>query len=156
MHNGGWGPFLRSCSPRPALTSWLATPIHWFRKSPELNSNWSCYSSADLKQTNCQVFLQQRWVYSGSAENCNWGPTNVIAMCKFPHSKGRKSFYREEKEVGGARVIEEPVASHWLSPHQEKNPSSSYWDLLWHGTWVLPLLVSRLLFNWDFYLLIFK
>lgn len=139
MHNRGWGLSLRSCSPRPALTSWLATPFHWFRKSHELNSHWSCCGSADLKQTNCQVFLQQRRIYSGSAKNCNWGPTNVMSHVQVPTQQGKEKLLQRGKGSWGPRVIEEPMASHWLSPHQERS-SSSCWDLLWHGAWVLPLL----------------
>ena len=39
----------------------------------ESNSNFHKYRQAivEQKNTDCQIFLQQRWLYSRSAENCN-------------------------------------------------------------------------------------
>ena len=58
----------------------------------------------DLEQKDCGLSLQQRRVYSGSAENCNLGlATRVSPTCKSLHRKGRRErelFYGGDKEVG--------------------------------------------------------
>ena len=59
----------------------------------------------DLKQIGCQVFLQQRWVYLGSAEDCSSGSTNMVSHVKISVLQGKMNvFYREEKEGGRAVV----------------------------------------------------
>lgn len=57
----------------------------------------------DLKQRNCQIFLQQTYIYSGSAGNCKYQQ----AMCRA--MKGDLSS-REEKEAGRAGVNKENMA----------------------------------------------
>ena len=80
----------------------------------------------DLKQVYCRVFFQQRWDYSGSAENCNLESSaimshvqvpahqgnwkilsGVMVLAAFPHSiSGRMfpgctvSFWRESTQIG--------------------------------------------------------
>lgn len=55
------------------------------------------HQNIDLKQRDCRIFLQQTYVYSGSAENCKYQQ----AMCRT--MKGGL-FSREEKETGRAGV----------------------------------------------------
>lgn len=78
----------------------------------------------DLKQRNCQIFLQQTYIYSGSAGNCKYQQ----AMCRA--MKGDLSS-REEKEAGRAGVNKENTAFYWLSPCREmKRALSSSWASL--------------------------
>ena len=58
---------------------------------------------ADEKQTNYYyVFLQQRWVYSGSAENCNLGSMVMASQVPIPERKGKENSFTERKrELGG-------------------------------------------------------
>ena len=76
----------------------------------------------DLEQKDCWLSLQQRQVYSGSAENCNLGlDTRVSPTCKSLHSKSRRErelFYGGDKEVGRIQSTESEHF-HWLSPCQE-------------------------------------
>jgi len=45
--------------------------------------------SVDLKQIDCQIFIQQRRVYWESAENCNSGSAT---MATSPHAKRSREF----------------------------------------------------------------
>ena len=59
----------------------------------------------DLKQIDCQVFLRQRWVYLGSAENCNPRSATLVEPHACPQqARERECFYWEEKEVQRARA----------------------------------------------------
>ena len=51
----------------------------------------------DQKQTDCQLFLQQRRAYLGSAENCNSGLKRWQAMCKSPTWQGKEKVSIERK-----------------------------------------------------------
>ena len=51
----------------------------------------------DLRQIDCQLFLQQRWVYSRSAENYSRGLQPWQATCKCLHRQGKENFFIEEK-----------------------------------------------------------
>ena len=62
------------------------------------------FISIDLKQIDCQLFLQQRWVYSGSAENCNLGSATMVSQGQVPTCQEKESTFIEGgREVG--RVI---------------------------------------------------
>ena len=37
------------------------------------------HQNVDLKWIFCQIFFQQRWVYSGSVENCNSGSATMLS-----------------------------------------------------------------------------
>ena len=56
-----------------------------FPCSEKLNgSEWKC-----LIETDCQIFLQERWIYSGSA--------TMVSLIVDPKWQGKKNSYREEK-----------------------------------------------------------
>ena len=55
---------------------------------------------ASLKKIDCQIFLQQRWIYLGSAENCNSGSATMVSVCKFPHDE-ENAFIQGKRELGG-------------------------------------------------------
>ena len=59
----------------------------------------------DLKQIDCQIFLQHIWVYSGLTENCNLQSATMVSHVQIPlHSKRSDMLLQrgEEKEVGRA------------------------------------------------------
>ena len=86
----------------------------------------------DLKQTDCQVFLQQRWAYQGSAENCNSGPATMVSHIQSLPEQGKENFLIERKtEIGRARVNSVSMGFHQLTLCQErKEVISSCWALL--------------------------
>ena len=55
----------------------------------------------DLKQIDCHLFLQQRWVYLWSAENCNSGSTIMVSHVQVSAHQEKASVFMEgEKNVG--------------------------------------------------------
>ena len=68
---------------------------------------------------NCQIFLQQRWVYLGSAENYSLGSEAMVSYVQIPCTARRgECDYRREKEAGRAAVEKGSMTFHWLSPGQ--------------------------------------
>ena len=66
----------------------------------------------DLKQTDYQIFLQQRWVCLGSAENCSLESATLVSYVQVPTRQGKENAFIEgEKEAGRAIVNMSP----WLS-----------------------------------------
>ena len=104
-----------------------------------LSNQWN----VDLKKIECQIFLHQRWVYSGSAENCNSGSAPVVSPCKTLHSRRRRMLLYREKEAGRAAVNKESMASYWLRPCQERR-----------GVFLLPLGLCYLHRVWELLLLV--
>ena len=91
-----------------------------------------------LKQIDCQIFLQQRWIYWGLANHYNLASASIVSHGE-PHPslcRARKGelFYRGKEEVEGTRVTEF-IAFHQMSACREKRGVF----LLPAG---LPLLVS--------------
>ena len=43
----------------------------------------------DLKQIYCQIFFQQGWIYSESAENCNLESTVMASHVQVPAQQGK-------------------------------------------------------------------
>ena len=100
-----------------------------------------------LKPVDCQIFLQQRWVYSGSTENCNSGSATVARHIQFLHGKGRRIFIERKWKVGGP-VNTESMAFLWLTLYQERRVVfllPVVFCYPWRA-WKLPLLVSQLYF----------
>ena len=75
----------------------------------------------DLKQIDCQIFLQPRWICSDHQRIVVWGLQPWGATCKSPKKK-EDHFYRGEgrKDTGRTTVNKEFTAFHWLSPCQER------------------------------------
>ena len=78
------------------------------------------HQNIDLKQIDCQIFLQKRWVYSYNRQLqfqvCSHGePHESLAW------QGKdNSFIEGKKKVERAMVNKNFVAFHWLSSCQEK------------------------------------
>ena len=76
--------------------------------------------SVDLKQIDCQIFLQQRWVYSGSAENCSSSFATRVTPCASPQrARDVEHFYKGKRKLRGL-FIKESMAFHWLNPCQKR------------------------------------
>ena len=89
-------------------------------------------------KTDCQIFLQQRWVYSKQQRMAIRGLQPWNATCKSPRGN------REEKEVGRAianRVHGFSLAESLLG--MRSSVSSSFLALLSSQQWELPLLVPH-------------
>lgn len=76
-----------------------------------------------LKQIDCQIFPQQRWIYWGLANNYNLASATIVSHGE-PHPslcRARKGelFYRGKEEVEGTRV-KEFIAFHQMSACHEK------------------------------------
>ena len=82
--------------------------------------------------TDFQTFLEQRWVYSGSAEKSSLGSAAMGSQMLIPTSSGKRTLNTEgQRKVGGyskQRVHGFPLAE--SSPGKErKRESSSCWAL---------------------------
>ena len=117
------------------------------------------HQNVDLKQIDCQIFLQSRWAYSGSVENCSLGPVTVGSHVQVLALPGKKNSYKGGKEARMATVNEESMAFHWMSLCQEGRGvfgQQRWWALLSLSTECESLLcLVSWLFIWDFCLLIF-
>ena len=110
------------------------------------STNIEHLTNVDLKQRDCQIFLQQRWIYCRSAENCNSGSATMVSHMWGLAGQGKETAFIEEKEVRRAIVNKQSVAFHWLSPCWERRgvfllPVGLCCP---HRVWELPLLVSGL------------
>ena len=79
-----------------------------------------------LKQIDCQIFPQQRWIYWGLANNYNLASATIVSHGE-PHPslcRARKGelFYRGKEEVEGTRV-KEFIAFHKWVPAMKKEES---------------------------------
>ena len=66
-----------------------------------------------------QIFLQQRWLYSGSAENRSSIPATRVSHVQVPKGQGMKSIFIEGKRKLGGLSKQVSMAFQWLSPCQE-------------------------------------
>lgn len=85
----------------------------------------------DLKQIDCQVFLQRRWAYSGSAGKYSSGSATVVSHGSSSTARERECFCGEE---GGGGCGRQSVAVHWPRLCRKEKSSSS---------WALPLSQGR-------------
>ena len=106
-------------------------------------------NDCDLKQMNCQLFLQQRWVYSESSKNCNSRLATKANQVQVPTWQ-RKELLLQKGRGSWKSCSKQHVAFHWLSPYQERRGISSYWALLSSqgGRAAWPALVSQLFWGW--------
>ena len=78
-------------------------------------------ASVGLKQTDYQIFLQEIWIYSGSAENCNSASATMVSHMQVHTRQGKeKALIRRKKKVRRAIVNKESMAFHCLTPCQKK------------------------------------
>ena len=78
------------------------------------------YGGADLKQTECQIFLQQRWVYSGAAGNSNSGSKTMVSRMQVSHNKGMRTLLQKGKGSWEGFSKQSWWLFYWLSPCQER------------------------------------
>ena len=95
-------------------------------------------------------FLHERWVYSESAENVNFGVCNHIESLQVPKEQEKEKAFKRGKAswvgVGGI-VNKGSMAFHWLSPCRQRKGVLLSFGLCYHQrAWELPLLVSQLYF----------
>ena len=58
--------------------------------------------TVDLTQADCQIFLQQRWVYSESAENCSSGSATMASNVQVSTKQEKESaFIERRRKLGG-------------------------------------------------------
>ena len=57
--------------------------------------------TVDVKQVDCQLFLQQRWVYSGSTENCNSESATMESYVQIPPQQGKENTLERERKLRG-------------------------------------------------------
>jgi len=59
-------------------------------------------SNIDLKQTDCHIFLWQRWAHCRSAENCNQGTEIMVSHVQVPAKQVKEDPFIEGKnKLGG-------------------------------------------------------
>ena len=118
---------------------------------------WSLYGfqNVDIKQIDCQIFLQERWVYSGSAE---------FYFRVFNHEEPHRSPHIHEKEpsfIEGKRELDDcsqwRVHGFFVGWVYARKQEVSFFLL---GSVIIagyesPLSDPPTLFNWGFYLLLF-
>ena len=107
-----------------------------------LSVEWVCWP-----ETDCQIFLQQRWAYWGSAENCNLRSATIAV----PLGQRKENTFLERRalvnRVHGFSLVESLLG-------KKRRLYSSCWTLLSsHRVWASPPGFSTL-FNWNFCLLI--
>ena len=100
------------------------------------------------KIIDCQIFLQQRLVYSGS-KGCN--SRSVIMVSLLQVLTGKRNAFIEKRELERVILNKKYSAFLWLSLCQEKKWLSSLWALLLlQGVRAPPSGFSSL-FNWGLY-----
>ena len=90
---------------------------HGFSFSLQVWDSWVFF--VDLKQTNCQMFLQERWVYSRSKVTCNSGSPTMTSHVQVPGGQGRRMFLRQGEEVAGLST-EPTVFTGWALVKEEQ------------------------------------
>ena len=93
MHRAKYGERMRSFH---AISENITLPKSAYVHQPRRSLNpvlLGLYGGVDLKQIDCQLFLQPEWVYSGSAENCNLGSATTVSHAQVPHGKRRRTLF---------------------------------------------------------------
>ena len=82
--------------------TWIMAQHGWEQNSYREWGEISLNGAVDLKQIGCQIFLQQRWVYSGPAETCSSGSATMVwATCSPCTARDDECFYRGKRKLGG-------------------------------------------------------
>ena len=115
-------PWITACQASLSITNSQAEIIFKRKVEKILNQNINFIIEWYWPKTNKhQLFLQQKWVYSASAANCNLGSImqSWWAKCKSPHRR-EEFIYWKEKKVERVIVNKESVAEHCLSCCQKR------------------------------------
>lgn len=97
----------------------LEINIRKLNKTKPLRNLTEC---CDLKQIDCQSFLQQRWVYQKSAEICSSGSATKRSHVQVPMWCRKNALNKGKKEVGKA-IVNRVHVFYWQSPYREKEES---------------------------------
>ena len=65
----------------------------------------------DLKQIDCQIVLQPRWVYSGSREDCGLGSTTTASHMQVPEGQRKNNFIDRKGSWKGCSKQRDPDIS---------------------------------------------
>ena len=99
--------------------------------------------SDGLKQTDCQVFLQQRWGYSGSAEKCSSGSATMVSHVEFRHSEGKRALLWGRGRWGLWKTACGCALAAGRASAGKEETSSSSWALPWLQGRRDPILASQ-------------
>ena len=66
-----------------------------------LSFSFLSHYNVELERIYCRLFFQQKWVYLGSANNCNSGSSVMVRPMQVPSKNGKEnSFIEGERELG--------------------------------------------------------
>ena len=121
--------------------------LTYFVQQPwSFSSPCAGHQNVDLKQTNCQIFLQKKKKKLILNQQRIWGLQTWQATYKPLHCKGRRALLWKEEEIVRAAVHKEPLVFHWPSScNKRKGVCLLPLGLCFHHcAWDLPSLVSQL------------
>ena len=135
-------------NPLLSLVSSKHLSFRWWFYNKERTSLLRVRGVACWPITDYQTFLDQRWVYSGSAQKSSLGSATMGSHILIPTSSGRRTLNTDGQRRWEATVSKESTAFHWLSPRQERRGISllPFGLCSYHSVWDIPLLVSQLYF----------
>ena len=55
------------------------------------------HQNVDLKLTECQIFLQQGWVYAGVTENCRSDSATLVRNVQVSSEQGKENTFIDRK-----------------------------------------------------------
>lgn len=73
-----------------------------------------------LKQIDCWLFLQQKWVYLESTMNWNSWFATMVSHMQIPSKNGKENSFIKGKRKLGELQLTESMAFHWLNCCQEE------------------------------------
>ena len=73
---------------------------HQFQSPPGVFPGLREHQNIDLKQTT-SYFSREKWVCSGSAENCNLGSATMKSHVHVPTWQGKNTFTEEKEDLEG-------------------------------------------------------
>ena len=91
------------------------TPIRSPATELSRGPHWSPYKASKCwpETITCQIFLQQRWVYSGSAENCNTGRAATASPLQVSTWQGKRML------LGGKGLHTEAIV--WILAQKKRH-----------------------------------
>ena len=79
-------------------------------KKPDQRQIWSAgsvttsksrWDTSDQKPIDYQIFFQQRWIYSGLAQNCSLGSAIMMSQGQVLTHQGKENTFTERRKLGG-------------------------------------------------------
>ena len=110
---------------------------------------WSIvFRYVDPKQIDCQLFLQQSWVYLGLAESCNLGSGTMESHGQVLAQQGQENTLIGRKKAPW-------LFTGWVPARKEEDCFFFLLCFYHPRAWELPLPGLPTLFNWGFCLIHF-